>query len=127
MRRPDFDDASLFDERHLVAVHCFFQVVGGKKHRHVEFCAQAFDEAPDVAAVGDVQPDGGFIQEQDLRAVDHAARDVERTALASGKLAHRLIAFFLQAEEFKQLAGALVDLSDRKVVQQSGETQVFRD
>src|SRR5215211_8406953 len=53
-----------------------FQVLGGQQHGGAGV-DQVADQVPEVPAAGRVQPGGGLVQEQHLRAADQAGGQVE--------------------------------------------------
>jgi hypothetical protein len=121
------DDLAGVDERDFVAAVGFLQVVRGEQHRHAGAGAQALDEAPDLASVGQVEPDGRLVEKQDPRVVDDAAHDIERAPHAAGKRADRALPLIVQAEQLEQLAAALLDERRLEVVQQAREAQILCD
>ena len=89
--------------------------------------AQPLDEAPDPAAVRQVETGRRLVQEQHARLVQDAAHDVERAAHPARQRRDGLRAPVRQAEEIEQLPLALLDHARREIVQQAGEAQVLGD
>src|SRR3989449_8133148 len=82
-RRAGFHEPALADERDAVAAVGLFQVVRGEQYRHAGPRAQPLDEAPDAAAVRQIEADRRLVEEKDAGLVQDPADDIARAAHAA--------------------------------------------
>ena len=62
------------------------EIVRDKKHRQSEFVAKVVEQVEDLLLDGDIEGGGGFVGDEELRAVDDGHGDHDALAHASGKL-----------------------------------------
>src|SRR5690606_33784547 len=79
------DDDPRAERRHVV------HVVAGEQDRGALPLVVGADEAPDRGLHGDVQTDGGLVQEEDLRSVEERRRELALHAFSERELAGRLV------------------------------------
>ena len=73
----------MVDDRDPVAVLGLVHVVGGHEDRDARPLRQLSEVAPDVAPRLWIETDGRLVQEQDVRGVQHAARDLQAASHAT--------------------------------------------
>ena len=78
-------------------------VVAGQQDRRAGAAVVLLEEVADARLGGDIQADGGLIQEQHLGAVEQAGGQLALHALAQREVAHRLADDGCQVEQFVQL------------------------
>ena len=94
----------MVDHDHPLAQrHHVGHVVAGEQHGGALALVVLGEEAADAALHGDVQPQGGLVQEQHSRAVHQRPGDLHLHALAQRQVADRLLDQVLQLQQLDEL------------------------
>src|SRR5262249_5923974 len=92
-RRTQGGDLAVVDDGQPVAQPIgLVHVVRADENREIAFAAQLLEQLPDDATALRIEPGGGLVEEEDARAVDEAARDLEPAAHAARVRPRRLVA-----------------------------------
>src|SRR5690606_21009464 len=84
------------------------------------------DEAPDRGLHGDVQTDGGLVQEEDLRSVEERRRELALHAFSERELAGRLVQKIPELEQLDELGERAAVLVGRDLVDGAVELEGLR-
>src|SRR5262249_52925686 len=121
--RSGFDEATFSDERNPVAAIGLLQIVRREQNRHGGVCAQSFDKTPNAAPVGNVEPNGRFVEKQHLGLMQNSAHDIERPAHSSRQRRYWCSAILVQSKQLEQFAGTFRDGALRQILEQPREPQ----
>src|SRR5882672_9797221 len=98
------DHAALVDHHHPRAERRdVFHVVRGQEHGGAEALVVGAHETPDDGLHRDVEPDGGLVEEEDLRAVEQGYRQLALHPLAQRELPGGLAEERAQVEQLREL------------------------
>ena len=102
------DDGPVVDDRDALrhAIR-FVHVVRREEHRHLLRLVQIPDLRPELVPALGVEAEGRLVEEDDLRRVQEAARDLEPPSHAAGELLHQRVAAIPELEEPQQPLAAL--------------------
>ena len=110
----------------VVGLHLVDQV-GGPEHAHSVRGDEAPGQRQDVGARPDVEAGGRLVEQQQTRAMDERAGDLDPAHLAAGKLAHAVMGAVGEADALKQRAPAGARLGAGDAVQRRLIAQVLID
>ena len=88
----------LMQQHQAVAAVGLVQDVRGEQDGDAFLLAQAFNMAGEFAARRRIESGGGFVHQQDLRAMQQRFGDLHAAAQAAGKRVHQIVAAIFQAE-----------------------------
>lgn len=87
MRRIVGNNFARINNHHIVAVNCFFHIVGCEEYRKSCFFAKIVDDFPHLQPCFRVKSRCRFVKEQELRSVNKRPCNVNPSALATAQCA----------------------------------------
>ena len=125
LRIAHLHDASAINHGHTVAdVACHGQRMRDDDQRHVELAVDAAQQVKDLRSRGGVECAGGLVAQHDGRIVGQRACDGHALLLAAGQLARIAVGQIGQSNQVKQIAGTLLALVFRRMVELQWERDV---
>src|SRR5579885_2242139 len=126
LRRTHGDDATVVNHRDAVGdavglVH----VVSGEKDRDLILLVEALDVRPHLVAALRVEAERRLVEEENLRRVQQAPRDLKPAAHPARKSFDERVAAFPKLEEFEERLGALAPLALRDAVEDAVDFHVL--
>ncbi len=103
----------VIDDGDPIAVLGLVHVVGGEKQRRPVLLAQPAQHLPGARARLRIEPGGRLVEEQDVGAVDQAARDLEASLHAAREGARQILAAIVEVDELQRLVDPRVPLGAR--------------
>ena len=119
------DDAAVIDDRDAVARVGLFEIVRRQEERRPVLGAELLEESPDPAALARVEAEGRLVEEEDRRAVEDPAREVERAPHAARERPDAHLAPVLEPEQVERLVDPDLALLAGQAVEAGAEAQVL--